>query len=249
MPDQPDQPGQPDPPEEWRVYQSDPTPDPEPEQSAPPVSPPPHVPYGGQQTFSTAGFTTTRTSAAPKLILIMIVVAVIGVGVAAAIAIFAAVDGGIGGLGGIDAKDPEDFQKMVDKLDDDKGTTQVQEVGFYTNYMIVYLPYTDDPSDDRQISYTWRGGSFEEWTKGTSDEPTFDLRDIDADAIDGLCDPVLKAGDGLGKDDCYVFLEKPSEGSQAWFRASASDDFGKSVYAEYDKDGKLLSLTCNSEPC
>lgn len=250
MPDQPDQPGQPDPPESWRVYKSDPTPDPEPGQQSPYAPPVQQVPYGSAQPpYAAASFTTVKTSAAPKLILVLIFVAIVGVGVAAAVAIIKGVDGGIGGIGGIDAKDPDDFAKFIDKFQEDKGTTEVQQVGFYTNYFIVYLPYTDDPGDDRQISYTWYGGGFDEWVKGTSDEPTFDLRDIDPDAIKGMCNPVLKAGDGLNKDDCYLFLEKPSEGSQAWFHASASDDFGKSVYAEYDKTGKLLSLTCNGQPC
>lgn len=231
----PDQPGQPDPPEEWRVYKSDPTPDPEPEQVAAPPPPPPHVPYGGAQTFSTTTFTTTRTSGGPKLILIMIILAVIGVGVAATIAIIAAV--GSGGLGGIDAKDPDDFQKLIDKLEKDKGTTVVQQVGFYTDYDIVYLPYTKDPTDNRQISYTWRGHSFEEWTRGTSDDPTFDLKDIDPQVISGMCDPVLKLAGSHSPDDCYIFLAKPSDGDRTWFRTSASDDFNRSYWVDYDIDG------------
>jgi hypothetical protein len=48
---------------------------------------------------------------------------------------------------------------------------------------------------------------------------------------------VLAKADGAVPDDCYVFLKKPSEGSQTWFRASASDDFGRSVWVEYDKSG------------
>ena len=57
----------------------------------------------------------------------------------------------------------------------------------------------------------------------------FDLAEIDPEVIDGMCDPVLAEADGAVPDDCYVFLSKPSEGSETWFRASASDDFGRSV--------------------
>lgn len=231
----PDQPGQPDPPEEWRVYKSDPTPDPEPAQQLPYAPPGAHVPYGSAQP-PYSGSAPVKTSAAPKLILIMILVAVVGVGVAAAVAIFAAVDGGIGGIGGIDAKDPDDFAKLVDKLEEDKGTTKVQQVGFYTDYDIVYLPYTTDPGEDRQISYTWRGGGLEEWTRGTSTDPVFDLKDIDTDVIDGMCDPVLKMAEGANLDKCYIFLSKPSDGN-AWFRTSASDDFGRSYWVNYDING------------
>ena len=230
---------QPDPPEKWRVYEEDKSPDPEPP-SEPPRVPygdaPPSVPYGrsSQSTYDPVFVTTTRTSLAPKIILVVVAVIVLGVASAIAVAIFAAVDGGIGG---IDAKDPDDFAELVDKLEEEKGTTVVHDVNFYTDYIIVYMPYTTDPDDDRQISYTWRGGDLEEWTRGTSTDPTFDLADIDPGVIDGMCDPVLDRADGAVPGDCYVFLSKPTDGSQTWFRASASDDFGRSVWTEYDRDG------------
>lgn len=248
MPDQPDPPGnqpappgdQPDPPEKWRVYEEDKTPDPEPPPAPPPVpyGNTPSVPYGaaGQADYNPV-FVTTKSSAAPKVILLVVAIAVLGAVVAGAIAIFAAVDGGIGGIGGIDAKDPEDFEELIEKLEDEKGTTEVQNVNFYTNYIIVYMKYTDDPSDNRQISYTWRGGDLEEWTRGTSTDPSFDLKEIDPQVIGGMCDPVLAEADGAVPDDCSVRLAKPSDGSQAWFRASASDDFGQYVSVEYDKNG------------
>lgn len=241
MPDQPDPPGdQPDPPEKWRVYEEDKTPDPEPPPAPPPVpyGNTPSVPYGaaGQADYNPV-FVTTKSSAAPKVILLVVAIAVLGAVVAGAIAIFAAVDGGIGGIGGIDAKDPEDFEEFIEKLEDEKGTTEVQNVNFYTDYIIVYMKYTDDPSDNRQISYTWRGGDLEEWTRGTSTDPSFDLKEIDPQVLGGMCDPVLAEADGAVPDDCYVRLAKPSDGSQAWFRASASDDFGQYVSVEYDKNG------------
>ncbi len=248
-----DQPGgppdnQPDPPDEWRVYKEDKTPDPEPPAEPPPVqygetpAPPPHVPYGTQrQDYNPVFVTSSSSSTAPKLILLVVAIAVLGGVVAGAIAIFSAIDGGVGGLGGIDAKNPDDFAELIDKLEEEKGTTKVQDVNFYTDYIIVYLPYSDEPGDDRQISYTWRGGDLEEWTRSTSAAPTFDLAEIDPEVIDGMCDPVLAKAEGAVPDDCYVFLSRPSEGSQAWFRASASDDFGRSVYVEYDKKGAEVS--------
>jgi hypothetical protein len=241
MADQPDPPGdQPNPPDKWRVYEEDKTPDPEPPPQPPPVpyGSTPSVPYGaaGQADYNPV-FVTTKTSSAPKLILVGVAVAVLGAVVAGAIAIFAAVDGGIGPLGGVDAKNPDDFAELIDKLEEEKGTTEVHQVGFYTDYFIVYMPYTDDPSDDRQISYTWRGGDLEEWTRGTSTDETFDLTEIDPNVIGGMCDPVLAEADGATPDDCSVFLRKPSEGSQAWFSASASDDFGRYVSVEYDMNG------------
>src|SRR5262245_60388967 len=176
---------QPDPPDKWRVYEEDRTPDPEP-RSEPPEPPPvpygnaPQVPYGAadQSDFAPV-FVRTRSSSGPKLIILFVAIAVLGVVVAGAIAIFAAVDGGVGRLGGIDAKDPDDFAELIDKLEEEKGTTEVQQVGFYTDYIIVYMKYTDDPSDDRQIAYTWRGGDLEEWTRGTSAAASFDLADFD----------------------------------------------------------------------
>lgn len=246
MADQPGPPDkQPDPPDEWRVYEEDQTPDPEPPSVPPPVPyggapDAPHVPYGQQPEYNPV-FVTSSSSKAPKLILLVVAIAVLGGVVAGAIAIFAAIDGGIGGIGGIDAKNPDDFAELIDKLEEEKGTTKVQDVNFYTDYIIVYLPYSDEPGDDRQISYTWRGGDLEEWTRSTSADPTFDLADIDPEVIDGMCDPVLEEADGAVPDDCYVFLSRPSDGSDAWFRATASDDFGRSVYVEYDKFGGEIS--------
>jgi hypothetical protein len=245
MADQPDSPDQqPDPPEKWRVYEGDPTPDPEPSPAEPPEPPQvpygttPHVPYGGSQFSNPVIVTTGSSGGRGRLILLIVGIAVLGVVGAIAVAIFAAVDGGVAGLGGIDAKDPDDFADLVDTLEEEKGTTVVQEVGFYTDYIIVYMPYTEDPGDDRQVSWTWRGGDdLEEWTKGTSDDKRFDLAEIDPEVIDGMCDPVLADADGATPDDCYIFLSAPSEGSDVWFRASASDEFSKSWWVNYDKDG------------
>lgn len=249
----PDRPDQPDPPDEWRVYQGDSTPDPEPPLS---TSPPtvgevpygqagPHVPYGMAGTAGTSSFepvfVSTTRSGASKIALLVVALSVLGGAVAAAIAIFASVDGGIGGLGGIDAKDPADVAALAEELEEFKGTTEVQSVGFYTDYVIVYLPFTSNPQDDGQISFTWKGGDkFDEWTRSTSDQPTFDLASIDTGVIAGMCDDVLRRAEGATPDDCYIHLSKPGEGSKAWFRAFATDSFGRSVWAEFDKDGVLV---------
>ncbi|RHW27197.1 hypothetical protein D0Z08_11095 [Nocardioides immobilis] len=221
------------------MYEGDDTPDPEPAPTPDPPNVPygnaPQVPYGQTPTYNPV-VVTKSSAGVPKLALVIIGVAVLGGVAAAAAGIFAAV-GGPGGIGGIDAKDPDDFAEMVEKLEDEKDTTVVTWVGLYTDYIIVDVPYTDDPSDDREISYTWRGGDLEEWTKGTSTDARFDLKEIDPSVIDGMCDPVLAEADGAEKDDCYVFISKPAEGSDVWFRTSASDEFGKSWWVNYDKDG------------
>ena len=169
---------QPDPPEEWRVYEEDKTPDPEPP-SEPPLVPygdTPQVPYGAAQpTYNPVFVTTKSSSAVPKLIFLVVGIAVLGAVVAGAIAIFSAVGGGIAGIGGgIDAKNPDDFAELIDKFEEEKGTTVVQDVNFYTDYIIVYLPYSDEPGNDRQISYTWRGGDLEELDQEHFERP--DLR-------------------------------------------------------------------------
>lgn len=234
---------EPDPPEEWRVYQSDPTPDPEPERTVPPgpPQPPAPVPYGGAQPH--AQTSVVRVSAGPKLVVIMIGVIVLAVGVAAAVAIFAAVDSGIdgiGGIGGIDAKSSEDFEDFVAKLEEERGSTEVNWVGLYSDYIVVDVPYTDKPGETREVSYSWRGGGLDESTKGTSTDETFDVAQIDPAVIDGMCDPVLADADGASKDECYVFISKPSGESKAWFRASASDDFNIYYWVDYDIDGNEL---------
>lgn len=237
---------QPDPPENWRVYEEDKTPDPEPP-SAPPQVPygdaPPNVPYGGGQPAYNPVFVTTSssTSFAPKLILIMVAVAVLGGVVAAGIAILSTVGGvgGVGGIGGIDAKDPDDFAEVADLLEEERGTTEVFWVGLYTDYVIIDAPYTDDPGETREIRYSWRGGDdLEESSRGTSTDPQrFDLADIDPAVIEGMCDPVLELAEGATPDDCYIFISRPVAEGAGWFRASASDEFNQYFYIDYDKLG------------
>lgn len=231
-------PDQPDPPDEWRVYKEDKTPDPEPPLSVhPPGSTPPQVPYGQSTSYNPVVVTTSGSSATPKIILLVVAVLVLGGVVAGAIAIFAAV-GGVGGIGGIDAKSSDDFAEFTEEFEKKFDRTDVQSVNLYTDYIIVYLPYSEDADDDRQISYTWRGGDeFEEWTRSTSTDPTFDLTEIDPSVIDGMCDSVLSRADGATPDDCYIFLRRPYDGGKGWFRASASDSFGRSVWTEYDQNG------------
>lgn len=241
---------QPDPPEKWRVYEGDPTPEPEPEAPTTPPQvpygapqPPPQVPYG-QSTYQPVIITTTSSGTGPKLILVMVAIAVLGVVAAGAIAIFSAVDS-IPGVSSIDAKSPEDFAELVDKLEEERGSTEVFWVGLYDGYIIVDAPYTDDAGDTREISYRWDGGDLEESTRGTSSDPRFDLASIDPDVIEGMCDPVLDLAQGATPGDCYVFLSKPGApfGGDTWFRAGASDEFGQYFSIEYDKSGKEIQRT------
>lgn len=225
---------QPDPPDEWRVYQGDATPDPEPGDP-----PPPAPPYGAASVSTTpARVAIRRSGSAPKVAMIGIAVAVIGVISAVAIGIVSAVDSGVGGIGGIDAKDPDDFAQVVGRLEEERGSTEVYWVGLYTNYIILDVPYTDDPADTREVSYDWRGGDLDEYNKGTTTDPhRFDLSDIDPEIVDDLCDPVLELAEGATLDDCYVFISNPGPEGETWFRAGASDEFNRYYSIEFDRAG------------
>jgi|GEM_PF-3711494 len=238
---------EPDPPEapkEWRVYEGDSTPDPEPEGTTTPPPDPPIVPYG-QATSPNPVYITRSAGGSRKLVLLMVAVAVIGVVVAGAVSIFTAAGGpgGIAGIGGIDAKHPDDLAELIEKLEDERDTTEVTWVGLYTDYIVVDVPYSRSPRDDREISYTWRGGDLEEGSRSTSSDARFDLSEIDPDLIEGMCDPVLAEAQGATEDDCYVFIAAPYEGSETWFRALANDEFNRSYSVEYDKDGVEVKRT------
>ncbi|MDZ5621993.1 hypothetical protein [Nocardioides bizhenqiangii] len=242
-----DQPDPPDPPEKWRVYEEDKTPDPEPPPEPPKVpygDAPPAVPYGQQQSYNPV-FVTTSSSSAPKIVLLVVAVAVLGVVAAAAVAIFAAVDGGVAGLGGIDAKSPDDFEEFVDQVEEDTGSTEVFWVGLYDGYIIVDVPYTDEPGEDREVSYRWDGGGLEKSSQGTSTDQLFDLTEINPEIIDGICDPLLDLAQGATAADCYVFITKPGPpfGGEAWFRTSAQDEFNRNYSIDYDKDGNEVGRT------
>lgn len=231
-------PDQPDPPEKWRVYKEDKTPDPEPPLSVhPPTSNPPQVPYGQSSSYNPVVITSSGTSAAPKIVLLVVALLVLGGVVAGAIAIFAAV-GGVDAIGGgIDAKDPDDFAEFVDELEETTGSTEVSWVGLYDGYIIARVPYSDDPEDRRELTYTWRGDELES-SKGTSiEETTFDLAEIEPGVIDGMCDAVLDLAEGATPGDCYIFISNPGPDGNIWFRTSASDDFTISHWVYYDRNG------------
>ena len=80
--------------------------------------------------------------------------------------------GGICAIGGVDPKQPEDFEEMVDELEEETGSTEVFSVGLYDGYAVVYAPVDNT---DATIAYRWDGGGIEEWTKSTSsDAPASD---------------------------------------------------------------------------
>ena len=123
------------------------------------------------------------------------------------------------------------------QLEEERGSTEVWEVGLYDGYAIVYVPV--DSSSTKYDALRWDGGGFEDWTKGTSTYTRFDLAELDPEVLDGMCDPVLDQADGATPSDCYVFIRKPGPpfGGNAWFSAGASDEYGQYFNVEYDKFG------------
>ena len=246
MPTEPDPPqGEPDPPKEWRVYEGDDTPDPEPTTTPePPVvqyGAPPPVPYGQPQP---APITVRASSGATtKIILVVIAVAVLGGVVAGGIAIFNAV-GGVDGITGVDPKKSEDFAKMVDAVEKKSGSSEVFSVGLYDGYAVIYVPVKT--TGDSAIAYDWRGGDdLDVFTKTTSSDQRFSLDEIDPDVITGMCDPVLQLADGATPGDCYISIRKPDPayGNGIWFSAGASDEYGHYFSVMYDKNGQEVSRT------
>lgn len=228
----------PDPPDQWRVYEEDKTPDPEPPDAS---KPPPIQPYDAPRPApkSASSPVVVRTSGSRSMaVVVVIALAVLGVVVAVAIGIFALV--GSTNIGGIDAKDPEDFAEFVDQLEEDTGSTEVFSVGLYDGYVIAYVPVDETTAS---IAYRWDGGDLDEWTKSTSSETRFDLTEIDADVIEGMCDPVLDLAEGAEEGDCYVQIRKPGPpfGGEAWFSAGASDEFGRYYSIEYDINGEEVN--------
>lgn len=228
---------QPDPPDQWRVYRADDTPDPEPDEAPASAARPPHERADERRTGVLGVFGLTLrvlTNWSPAGAVVGLIL--LGSAAAAVVAGVVATRDGVG-FGGIDAQDPEVFEELVQKLDDERGNTDAFWVGLYTDYIIVDVPYSDDPADDREISYIWRGGDLEEWNKSTTTDAVFDLTTIDPRAIDGLCGTVLDLAEGATEDDCYVFIGRPAAGSDVWFRTSASDEFGRSYWVNFDEGG------------
>jgi hypothetical protein len=225
----------PDPPDHWRVYgQSGAAPTPEPEPGSDSAAPATWVPDNTPPAPTRPDRpTATGSKVAVLVIALALLTVVVGVG---ALVLLLSGGGGIGGTN--DATSQEGFDDLVADLEDEVGHTRVFEAVIYPEYAIVDSVVAE--GDDKYDSYSW-DGDIEEWSNGTSTDQPFDLAEIDAAVLDGLCEPVLDMVEET-ENGCYLIIRHPwVDGSATWISAYASNKYGESGYIEYDLEGNELA--------
>jgi hypothetical protein len=215
----------------------------------PPSSlPPSTVTYGEPLTPSGGTPISTppmvkRSGAGGKLVLILVLCVIAGIAVPIFFGIRSLVDSvddlpGISG-GGADVFDDDEFDEMVDKIEDETGTTEVWEFSMYKDYAVIYVP--TQATGKRYIAFRY-DGALTEFTKGSrsSDEQRFDLRDVDV--------AVLRKFRDLARDlvenptSNYVIVRAPFIGEgPIQVSAYASNEFSESGWIEGTLNGKVIA--------
>jgi hypothetical protein len=210
----------------------------------------PFVPYGGSDlsgtiggaTFVTLGSSTRRIGS--RWSIVGVILGVAGATVGIGVAIYAASGGG-----GIGIKNPLEkpdafSQKGIDELtkdlQDETGTTKVFELTIYPDYIVVESQA--EPGSQHYDSYYWDGG-FDDWDKGTSDTPAFDMSAVRGDLLAGMCQKADKLVDN-GKN-CYVIVGGSAAAApgQGFYSAYTSNDYDEGGYITFDKSGNEVNHT------
>ncbi|WP_408899492.1 hypothetical protein ACJ5H2_10425 [Nocardioides sp. R1-1] len=221
-------------PPDWKRYTPDETPDPDgPAGAAPAPYRPPQPP---RKVRSLEERTVRRRGVHPAGALIA------GVGVLAAVGlpVLLAVGGGEDPPGAGEPQTDRGFDALVAALREERGSTLVRRAVVYPEYASVTAPYRpDDPADERELSYYW-DGDLDEPTKGTSDDESFDLADVDSAVLAGLCPQVERLVED--PETCYLIIDSPPAGDEtpAWISAYASNEFNQTAYVEFGLDGAVV---------
>lgn len=210
----------------WKRYRPDPTPDGEPDPSAP--TQPKIEAYRPPEQPKPVRTLEERTIRRRGRLLLVLVVAV-GLATWGVVAIVRNV------VAPDEPQTAEGFAALLEDLEEETGGTTVFRAVLYPGYAVLDVPFADD---ERSVSYYWDGG-LDESSKGTSTEKPFDLTTIDADGLAGMCDAVRDLVDD--PKDCYLILEQPDEPDGGWISAYTSNEFGQSTYIVFDLDGTEVS--------
>ncbi len=100
----------------------------------------------------------------------------------------------------------------------------------------------DDPESKRLQNYYWDGGGLDESSRSTTEERTFDIRELDGDVI---ADAVRKARAELIDDPetSYAIVDAPEEEGGYWISAYVGNDYGEGGYLGVDLDGTEVTRT------
>ncbi len=242
----------------WREYDPPDAPgevvnesDPAPSMSAGPPPPPgggsgPFVPYGAPQVPSFSSSSSgvgVALHAGSRIFGIIIAIVVLTTVLGAGVAIFIAARSGVGdsitdAVGGPDMHTQEGLDDLIEAVEEKKGSTEVFSVALYGDYAIVRVPAEE--GSQREDSYYF-DGSLDDWSKSQSTSKTFDLNDINGDALDNLCEEARSQVED--PRDCYINVAGsyvPGSNEPPTMTAYVSNDYGESASVVADLEGEII---------
>lgn len=130
---------------------------------------------------------------------------------------------------------PRDFNAMVDDLEERTGSASAFTASLFPDYAVVGVPVD---TSGRYDSLVWRG-EFSESSKGTTDTRRFDLRKVNADALQALID------DAAGNLDLIDSRSINIAGANSGYPfpriiASVSNEYGESSTVVAKLNGKII---------
>lgn len=223
-------------------------PDPTPSMSAGGPPPPPsggsapYVPYGAPQVPSFSS-SSSGLHAGSRVFGIIIAIVVLTTVLGAGVAIFIVARSGIGdsigdAVGTPDMHSQSGLDDLIEAVEEEKGSTEVFSVALYAHYAIVRVPAEE--GSQREDSFYF-DGSLDDWTKSQSTSKTFDLEDINGDALDNLCEEARS----LVEDprDCYINISGsyiPGSNDPPTMTAYVSNEYGESASVVADLEGEII---------
>jgi len=132
------------------------------------------------------------------------------------------------------------FEDFVSDLEDEFGTTEVQEVVVYPGYAVVYLPVDDEPTHVETVYYDGSFGEPSPSGNRAEDDPLTDVSEVDGAVLATL---VKQAPEALAVPDAtsvYAIIEPWGDPSQTAFSIHANNEFSESGYLVAALDGHLL---------
>ncbi|HTW16325.1 MAG TPA: hypothetical protein VMF51_14415 [Nocardioides sp.] len=138
--------------------------------------------------------------------------------------------------GEVDLFGRDDFRDLLADLEDGIGGTELFQAVLYPTYASLDVPVDD--RTHRKQSYYWDGDLDEPGSKGTSDDPRFDLAAIDHAVVVDLVGQVRRRVED--PTSWYAIVHAPDEDDGAVFQVYASNEYGESAYVSATADGTVV---------
>lgn len=136
---------------------------------------------------------------------------------------------------GVNVQTVTGMTRLLDTLQDRTGSTEVFSAVLYPRYAVMYVP--TEATGGRYQNYYYDGRLESQDSRGTSDDPRFDLADVDPAVMVRLLKRVRTLVDT--PTSWYAVIDPPDEDGMA-LAVYASNAFSESAFIQATLGGKVL---------